>query len=82
MKKIGVSLSEDLLERVEKNRHEYGVSRNEFLRRAISEYVLREEEYRHGYLNYPETEEEIAFAEAALQSISKYMAKELPWECD
>ena len=70
MAKIAISLSEETLEAVEKERLANGLSRSEFFRRAVEEHLRRVkeredvEQYIQGYLKYPETKEEIALAEA------------------
>ena len=72
MAKIAISLPDDVLEEIEKERLAKGVSRSEFFRRAVEEHLRRakelelEEKYVRGYLENPETEEEVALAEATL----------------
>ena len=82
MAKIAISLPEETLQAVEKERQVKGLSRSEFFRRAVEEHLRREKEredverYIKGYLKYPETKEEIAMAEATLE----YVMAENPWE--
>ena len=70
MAKIAISLPEETLEAVEKERLANGLSRSEFFRRAVEEHLRRvkereyAEQYIQGYLKYPETKAEIALAEA------------------
>ena len=84
MAKIAISLPEETLQAVEKERLASGLSRSEFFRRAVEEHLRREKEredverYIRGYLKYPETKEEIALAEATL----KYAFDDESWEDD
>jgi metal-responsive CopG/Arc/MetJ family transcriptional regulator len=70
MAKIAISLPEETLQAVEKERLANGLSRSEFFRRAVEEHLRRVkeredvEQYIQAYLKYPETTEEIALAEA------------------
>jgi metal-responsive CopG/Arc/MetJ family transcriptional regulator len=80
--KIAISLPEDVLEVVEKERKTKGESRSEFFRRAI-EALLRQqreraavEQYLHGYRQVPETAEDV---EAAHRAGAAVLAEE-PWE--
>ena len=72
MAKIAISLPDEMLEAVEKERLAKGESRSQFFRRAVEEQLRREkdrediEQYIRGYQQYPETKEEIALAEATL----------------
>ncbi len=82
MAKIALSLPDQMLKVIEKERKARGLSRSEFLREAV-ERLLREErvrlekeQYIRGYLEHPETEEEMAWAEAA----SAEVLAEYPWE--
>jgi metal-responsive CopG/Arc/MetJ family transcriptional regulator len=77
MQQVAVNLPEVLFKAVEKNRQQTGISRSEYIRRAVQEYV-----YVQGYINCPESEEEIALSEAALRLMADHFATELPWECD
>jgi len=82
MAKIAISLPEETLQAVEKERLATGMSRSEFFRRAVEEHLRRVkeredvEQYIKGYLKYPETKDEIALAEATLG----YVMAENPWE--
>ncbi len=82
MAKIAISLPEETLQAVEKERLATGLSRSEFFRRAVEEHLRRVKEredverYVLGHLKYPETKEEIALAEATLG----YVMAENPWE--
>ena len=84
MAKIAISLPEDTLQAVEKERLATGLSRSEFFRRAVEEHLRRVKEredverYIQGYQKYPETKEEIALAEATLQ----YAFNDESWEDD
>ena len=67
---------------VEKNRLETGMSRSQYFRKAVEEYLRREEEreleeqYIKGYLNHPETPEEMEWVhQAGLEVLAKG-----PWE--
>ncbi len=84
MAKIAISLPEETLQAVEKERLACGMSRSEFFRRAVEEHLRREKEredverYIEGYLKYPETKEEIALAEAT----QHYAFDDDDWEED
>ena len=80
--KIAISLPEDMLEIVEKERVAKGESRSEFFRRAV-EALLRQqrehaevERYVQGYQKMPESAKEV---EAAHRAGSAILAGEL-WE--
>ncbi len=70
--KITISIPEELLEKIEKERMARGESRSESLRHAIESFLSREQEredierYIRGYQECPETEEEIALAQSKL----------------
>ena len=73
--KIAISLPEELLQDLERARLARGESRSEFFRRAI-EALLRHErdreaigQYIRGYLQHPETEEELGWVEVASQEV-------------
>jgi metal-responsive CopG/Arc/MetJ family transcriptional regulator len=79
--KIAISLPEDVLAAVEKEREESGESRSEIFRRAIR-LLLRQrkereisERYIHAYQRMPDTTEEV---NAARRSASTILAEE-PW---
>ena len=73
MAKIAISLPEEVLQAVEKERLASGLSRSEFFRRAVEEHLRREkqreyvEQYIRGYQDYPETLEEITLAESTIR---------------
>ncbi|MFH1486520.1 MAG: ribbon-helix-helix protein, CopG family [Chloroflexota bacterium] len=79
--KIAISLPEEVLFAVEKERTSSGESRSQFFRRAV-EALLRcqreqdmEHRYVSAYLKMPETEEDV---EAARRGAAHILAKE-PW---
>ncbi len=80
--KIAISLPEDVLAAVERERRDSGESRSEFFRRAAEILLRRQQEqkmnelYVSAYQQMPETEEEI---EAARRAASNILAEE-PWE--
>ena len=82
MAKIAISLPDDILQAVEKERELTGESRSEFFRRAANALLkqkLREErdrEYTRAYREMPETDEEFA----GLRSASMDALAELPWD--
>ena len=69
MAKIAISLPNEVLEAIERERKARGETRSEFLRGAVEAYFRRErerravEQYVGGYQQQPESEEEIALAE-------------------
>lgn len=80
--KIAISLPEEVLKAVEREREESGESRSQIFRRAV-ELLLRQrkeremsEKYIRAYQQVPETEEEIA---ATRHSASTILAEE-PWQ--
>ena len=82
MAKIAISLPDDVLKEIEKERLAKGVSRSEFFRRAVEEHLRRqrerelEEQYVRGYLENPETPEELEWVfKAGLEALA-----ENPWE--
>jgi len=73
--KIAISIPEEMLNAVEKEREESGESRSQVFRRAI-ELLLRQrkeqelsEQYIQAYRQMPETEEEVKAARQAAISI-------------
>ena len=80
--KIAISLPDDLLQDIERECKASGETRSELFRRAVRAYLRREreremeEQYIRGYEQFPETEEEVAWAEYTTQVV---MA-ENPWE--
>lgn len=63
--KIAISLPRDILEGIERERRASGESRSEFFRRAVEAFLRRqrerelEEQYIRGYLENPETPDEV-----------------------
>lgn len=79
--KVAISLPEDTLKVIEKERKARGESRSEFFRRAIEEYLRQEknsieiEKYIHGYTTIPESTEEVEVIHQAGVNI----LSEEPW---
>ena len=80
--KIAISLPEEVLDAVEREREESGESRSQIFRRAV-DLLLRQrkeremsEQYIQAYQEMPETEEEVA---AARRAASTILAEE-PWD--
>ena len=80
--KIAISLPEEVLTAVEREREESGESRSQIFRRAV-DLLLRQrkeremsEKYISAYQQVPETEEEVT---AARRSASTILAQE-PWQ--
>ncbi|MCH7736429.1 MAG: ribbon-helix-helix protein, CopG family [Chloroflexi bacterium] len=71
MAKIAISLPDEVLDAIEKERMASGISRSEYFRRTVEEHLRREKEkedvarYIQGYLDDPETPEEFESALAA-----------------
>ena len=82
MAKIAISLPDEILDAVEKERSESGISRSEYFRRTVEEHLRREREkedvarYIQGYLDNPETPEEMAWVQATIQ----YAFDDESWE--
>jgi metal-responsive CopG/Arc/MetJ family transcriptional regulator len=80
--KIAISLPEEVLDAVERERGESGESRSEFFRRAVEALLRRQreqelsEQYVHAYQVLPESPEEV---EAARRAASNILAEE-PWQ--
>ncbi len=80
--KVAISLPEEMLTAVEKERQLKGESRSEFFRRAVEARLKQEHEssairdYVRGYRQYPESPEEV---EAAHSAASAVLANE-PWQ--
>jgi metal-responsive CopG/Arc/MetJ family transcriptional regulator len=79
--KVAISLPEEMLTAVEKEREESGESRSQIFRRAV-ELLLRQrkeremsEQYMRAYQEMPETKEEVT---AARRAASTILAEE-PW---
>jgi len=81
MAKIAISLPEEMLQAVEKERLAKGESRSEFFRRAVEQLLRRElerewdEQYVRAYLENPETAEELAWGQLGLAALAQE-----PWE--
>ena len=81
MTKIAISLPDDVLRDVEKERLASGETRSQFFRRAVADLLKRErareanEQYVRAYREMPETEAELGWVEAASQAV----LKEYPW---
>lgn len=80
--KVTISLPEDLLTRIERERHERSASRSALVRVALEEMLHERqrrvdvEQYIRGYEEHPETAEEVVAAERMSQSVWG----EAPWE--
>ncbi len=82
MAKIAISLPDEVLDAVEKERSERGISRSEYFRRTVEEHLRREKEkeddarYIQGYLDDPETPEEQGWVvRAGVEALA-----DIPWE--
>jgi metal-responsive CopG/Arc/MetJ family transcriptional regulator len=81
-RKVTITLDEEVLARVEHGRAAAGVSRSEFIGRAVATFLAQErarrllEHDRRGYTTHPETSE---WAEAADRLAGESWA-DLPWE--
>jgi metal-responsive CopG/Arc/MetJ family transcriptional regulator len=79
--KIAISLPQDLLKGIERERRSRGESRSAFFRRAVEAYLCRErerewdEQYLRAYREVPEGPEEEAWAKAGFAAIA-----DVPWE--
>ena len=82
MAKIAISLPDDVLQAVEKERELTGESRSEFFRRAAKALLQqkqreeRDREYIRAYREMPETVEEFA----GVRSAGLQVLAELPWD--
>lgn len=79
--KVAISLSDELLHRVDRARRDRKVTRSEYFRQAAESFLAVNgehdvERYLHGYMAVPETADEIEAARAASTSV---LAAE-PWE--
>ena len=80
--KIAISLPEEVLVAVERERRDSGESRSQFFRRAAEALLRRQreqemsEQYIHAYQQIPDTGEEV---EAARSAASNILAEE-PWD--
>ena len=76
MAKIAISVPDTLLDAIENERAASGLSRSAFFRRAVEEHLRREREredierYIQGYQLYPETAEELAWAQLGLAALA------------
>ena len=82
MASINLTLPDDTLEIIERQRESTGETQSEFLIRALQTFLKQQKEaeeverYRRGYELCPETEEEMAWIEAAQREVwAAY-----PWE--
>ena len=84
MAKIAISLPDDVLQAVEKERELSGESRSEFFRRAAKALLKqkqreeRDREYILAYREMPETDDEMAWLDASSQAA----LGEYPWDGD
>ena len=66
--KIAISLPQELLQGIERERRATGETRSQFFRRSVKALLGRkrelEDQYIRGYRQHPETEEEIVLAES------------------
>jgi hypothetical protein len=82
MAKIAISLPDEVLNAVEKERSASGISRSEYFRRTVEEHLHREKEkedvarYIQGYRDDPETLEELDWVvQAGVEALA-----DIPWE--
>ena len=79
--KVTISVPNEMLEVVEREREAKGETRSEFFVRAVEDYLRRErerradEDYVRSYQQCPGTEEERAWAEYGLKMLAQQ-----PWE--
>ena len=84
--KITISVPNEMLEAVEREREAKGETRSEFFVRAVEDYLRRERErrddeaYVRGYQRWPETEEERAWADYGLKVLAEQIWDEAPEE--
>ncbi len=82
MTKIAISLLDDVLRDVEKERQASGGTRSQFFRRAVTALLKqkREQELDKQYVRacqeMPETQEELAWVQSASQAV----LEECPWD--
>ena len=89
MARIAISLPDEVLEAVEKERlgRSKVLSRSEFIKRAVEQYLrteserTMEEQYIRGYLEHPETEEELDawVDQASMIGLREFYKDEPPW---
>jgi metal-responsive CopG/Arc/MetJ family transcriptional regulator len=79
--KVAISLPEQVLKAVEKQRKARGVSRSEFFREAVERLLKQEQEskaiesYVQGYRELPESEDEIK----QIHETGRTVLSEEPW---
>ena len=82
MAKIAISLPDDVLQAIEKERELTGESRSAFFRRAAKALLKqkqreeRDREYIRAYREMPETVEELGWLQASSQAV----LAEYPWD--
>jgi metal-responsive CopG/Arc/MetJ family transcriptional regulator len=80
--KIAISLPEEVLQAVEKQREDSGESRSQFFRRAVEMLIRskreqeRSERYIRAYQEIPETSDEVS----AVRHAASVILKEEPWK--
>ena len=89
MARIAISLPDEVLEAVEKERLSRSkvLSRSEFIKRAVEQYLrteserTMEEQYIRGYLEHPETEEDLDawVDQASMIGLREFYKDEPPW---
>ncbi len=86
MAKIAISLPDEVLQAVEKERLARGLSRGEFLRNAVEAFLRHrrerelEEQYIRGYQEYPETADDRALAESTVHYAFDEDSDGIYWE--
>ena len=84
MAKIAISVPDEILESIERERKVTGESRSAFVCRAVKDYLharserQKIEQYVKGYLDNPETPDEVASAEA----LANVGFSDSPWDSD
>jgi metal-responsive CopG/Arc/MetJ family transcriptional regulator len=80
-RKFAISLPEELFQHLEQDRREQNMNRSQYVAHAVTDHLHRkrerelEERLIRGYLEHPETEEEVASLEAAASTVELD-----PWE--
>ena len=85
--KITISVPNEMLEVVEREREAKGETRSEFIVRAVEDYLRRErerqddEDYIRGYQQFPESEDEelTAWVQGAQLGLAQVFRDEEPW---
>jgi metal-responsive CopG/Arc/MetJ family transcriptional regulator len=83
MAKIAISLPDEVLQAVERERLAKGESRSAFFRRAVEQMLRRQQErerdeqYVRGYLEFPETEEDLWIGAAGFAALA-----DDPWDTE